>query len=127
MLENITNRYLYPLGRFLLGLYFLLPGLAKVFLFQNNLEVVIEREVPFPVVSLSLVAVAQIFFGFMIMIGKYIQIGSIVLAIITLLINFYIHDFWNMAEDPNQGHETQNFVKNLGILAGLLVLAKKTN
>ena len=102
MLENITNRYLYPLGRFLLGLYFLLPGLAKVFLFQNNLEVVIEREVPFPVVSLSLVAVAQIFFGFMIMIGKYIQIGSIVLAIITLLINFYIHDFLNMTEDPNQ-------------------------
>jgi len=127
MLENITNRYLYPLGRFLLGLYFLLPGLAKVFLFQNNLEVVIEREVPFPVVSLSLVAVAQIFFGFMIMIGKYIQLGSIVLAIITLLINFYIHDFWNMTEDPNQGHETQNFVKNLGILAGLLVLSKKTN
>ena len=24
-------------------------------------------------------------------------------------------------------HETQNFVKNLGILAGLLVLSKKTN
>jgi len=127
MLENITNRYLYPLGRFLLGLYFLLPGLAKVFLFQNNLEVVIEREVPFPIVSLSLIALAQIFFGSMLMVGKYVQLGSIVLGIVTLLINFYIHDFWNMAKDPNQGHETQNFVKNLGILAGLLVLSKRTN
>ena len=81
MLENITDKYLYPLGRFLLGLYFLLPGLAKVFLFQNNLEVVIEREVPFPIVSLSLIALAQIFFGSMLMIGKYVQLGSIVLVL----------------------------------------------
>ena len=54
MTEYISDKYLYPLGRFLLGLYFLLPGLAKVFLFQENLEVVIEREVPFPSFSLSL-------------------------------------------------------------------------
>ena len=51
MTENISNKYLYPLGRFLLGLYFLLPGLAKVFFFQENLAVVVEREVPFPVAS----------------------------------------------------------------------------
>ena len=62
MTEHISDKYLYPLGRFLLGLYFLLPGLAKVFLFQENLEVVIEREVPFPSFSLSLMAVVQIFF-----------------------------------------------------------------
>jgi hypothetical protein len=28
-----------------------------------------------------------------------------------------------MADNPDQAHETQNFVKNLGILAGLLVLS----
>jgi hypothetical protein len=31
-----------------------------------------------------------------------------------------------MADNPDQAHETQNFVKNLGILAGLLVLSKKS-
>ena len=31
-----------------------------------------------------------------------------------------------MSEDPDQGHETQNFVKNLGIMAGLLILSKKS-
>ena len=65
MTENISNKYLYPFGRFLLGLYFLLPGLAKVFLFQENLAVVVEREVPFPVASLALITVVQIFFGTM--------------------------------------------------------------
>ena len=126
-MNNLTaDRYFYIVGRFLLGLYFLLPGLAKVFLFKDNLDVVTLREVPFPAFSLSLVAIAQIFFGTMLMFGKYVHMGALVLAVVTLLINFYIHDFWNMAGDANQAHETQNFVKNLGIFAGLLVLSKRS-
>jgi putative oxidoreductase len=126
--NNVTaDRYFYIVGRFLLGLYFLLPGLSKVFLFQDNLDVVVLREVPFPYLSLSLVAIVQIFFGIMLMLGKYVHTGALVLAAVTLLINFYIHDFWNMAGDANQAHETQNFVKNLGIFAGLLVLSKRSN
>ena len=127
MTEKISAKYLYPFGRFLLGLYFLLPGLTKVFFFQENLDVVIEREVPLPFLSLIIVAIAQIFFGIMLMFGKFVHLGSLVLATVTLLINFYIHDFWNMSDNPDQAHETQNFVKNLGILAGLLVLSKKSN
>ena len=126
-MNSITaDRYFYIVGRFLLGLYFLLPGLTKVFLFQDNLDVVVLREVPFPTFSLLLVAIAQIFFGTMLMFGKYVHKGALVLAVVTLLINFYIHDFWNMAGDTNQAHETQNFVKNLGIFAGLLVLSKRS-
>ena len=124
MIDNITNN-LYSLGRFLLGLYFLLPGLAKVFLFQENIDVVILREVPLPTISLTLVAICQIVFGLCLMLGKYIQLSAIILAVVTLLINLYIHDFWNMSGELNQDHETQNFVKNLAILAGLLVLSKK--
>ena len=127
MTEIISAMYLYPFGRFLLGLYFLLPGLTKVFFFQENLDAVIERAVPLPFLSLIIVAIAQIFFGIMLMFGKFVHLGSLVLAAVTLLINFYIHDFWNMADNPDQAHETQNFVKNLGILAGLLVLSKKSN
>tara|TARA_Y100000746_G_scaffold210298_1_gene200519 strand:+ start:62 stop:427 length:366 start_codon:yes stop_codon:yes gene_type:complete len=117
---------LFSIGRVLIGLYFLLPGIAKVFLFSANLEVVIAKEVPFPVFSLSIVAMAQIIWGSFIIFGRHLKISSIALAITTLLINFYIHDFWNLSGDPNQAHETQNFVKNLGILAGLLILSKES-
>ena len=116
---------LFSVGRILIGTYFLLPGIAKVFLFSANLEVVIAKEVPFPVFSLSIVAMAQIIWGSFIIFGKHLKISSIGLVITTLLINFYIHDFWNLSGDPNQAHETQNFVKNLGILAGLLILSKE--
>ena len=116
---------LFLIGRVLIGIYFLLPGIAKVFLFSANLDVVITKEVPFPVFSLSILAAAQILLGSFIIFGKHLKISSIGLVITTLLINFYIHDFWNLSGDPNQAHETQNFVKNLGILAGLLILSKE--
>ena len=116
---------MFSIGRILIGIYFLLPGIAKVFLFSANLEVVIAKEVPFPTFSLSVVAMAQIIYGSYIIFGKHLRISSIALAITTLLINFYIHDFWNLTGDPSQAHETQNFVKNIGILAGLLILSKE--
>ena len=116
---------LFFIGRVLIGIYFLLPGVAKVFLFSANLDVVIAKEVPFPIFSLSVVAMAQIIYGSYIIFGKHLRISSIALAITTLLINFYIHDFWNLTGDPSQAHETQNFVKNIGILAGLLILSKE--
>jgi putative oxidoreductase len=40
-----------------------------------------------------------------------------------LLINLNLHDFWNIYEGVDAKHETQNFFKNMGIFAGLLLLA----
>jgi putative oxidoreductase len=48
---------------------------------------------------------------------------ALLLAGLTLLINLFMHDFWNVYEGTSQAHETQNFIKNLGIMAGLLVVA----
>ena len=39
------------------------------------------------------------------------------------VINLNLHDFWNIYEGVNAERETQNFFKNLGIFAGLLLLA----
>jgi putative oxidoreductase len=38
-----------------------------------------------------------------------------------------MHDFWNQYPNTDAGHELQNFVKNLGIFAGLLVLSASSN
>ena len=41
----------------------------------------------------------------------------------TIIINLYLHDFWNIYDEVNPERELQNFYKNLGIFAGLLLLA----
>jgi putative oxidoreductase len=33
-----------------------------------------------------------------------------------------MHDFWTLEEGLQRSHETQNFFKNMGIMAGLLIL-----
>jgi putative oxidoreductase len=38
------------------------------------------------------------------------------------VINVSLHDFWNYS-GVEGAHEMQNFIKNLGIFAGLLVLS----
>ena len=59
----------------------------------------------------------------MLILGLCVGQVALKLAALTLIINLGIHVFWNVYEGVSQAHETQNFVKNLAIFAGLLVLS----
>ena len=116
------NNLIFALGRGLLGIYFLLPGLGKIFTYSDNLILLASKGVPFSIISLPLTILIEIGLGLFLIFGKYVQISSILLFILTILINVFIHDFWNLSGDI-QAHEAQNFYKNMGVAAGLLVLA----
>jgi len=115
----------FVVGRSLLGIYFILPGIGKVVDFAGTLAVMTLKGVPFSSVLLPVTIVVQIIGGLILILGKNLKLTSIMLFGLTIIINIYIHDFWTLAGDPSQSHETQNFVKNLAIAAGLLVLATK--
>ena len=118
------DKYIYLTGRILIGLYFLIPGIFKILSFSEYIEIVTINNVPFPALSLILVILCQLIFGSSIVLGRFLKVGSIVLALNVVLFNFYIHDFWNINEIINKNHEIQNFIKNTAIIAGLLVLYK---
>ena len=124
MYENL-DRYIYIIGRTLIGLFFLIPGLVKVLSFSQYVEIVTLNEVPLPTISLIVVILSQLFFGSSIIFGKFVKLGSLVLAINVALFNLYIHDFWNVYDIISQRHEAQNFIKNMAIIAGLLILSKE--
>ena len=123
MSDNI-DKYIYLTGRVIIGLYFLIPGISKVLSFPEYIQIVTINEVPFPAFSLILVILCQLIFGSSIILGRFLKLGSLILAINIILFNFYIHDFWNINDVINQKHEMQNFIKNIAILAGLLILYK---
>ena len=123
MSDNI-DKYIYLTGRVIIGLYFLVPGISKVLSFPEYTQIVTINEVPFPAFSLILVILCQLIFGSSIILGRFLKLGSLILAINIILFNFYIHDFWNINDVINQKHEMQNFIKNTAILAGLLILYK---
>ena len=123
-LKKYDNAYFF-VGRVLLGLYFLVFGALKVPTYFDTLSLMISKGVPLSIVLLPITIIVQVLTGFFLIIGQNLRISSLLLVGLTLLINTFIHDFWNLTGDPSQAHEAQNFIKNLGIVAGLLVLATK--
>jgi len=113
------------IGRSLLGLYFLGPGIAKVFNYSNYVAVMQENEVPLTLVALPIVILVQVIGGLMLILNQNVKFCALLLFATTIVINIYIHDFWTLADGLSKSHETQNFVKNLAICAGLLVLASR--
>ena len=115
------------IGRVILGLYFFVFGFGKVFTYQDVESLMFLKEVPLVALTLPLTIVIQTIFGLLIIFGKYLRLSGLVLFILTFLINYYIHNFWDLAGDPSQAHEMQNFIKNTAIAGGLLILSTKKN
>ena len=113
------------IGRALLGLYFILPGIMKITGYAGTLALMQDKGVPLAAALLPLTIVLQIGLGTMLIIGKHLRVSALLLFGLVLLINIFIHNFWTLQGDPGYAHELQNFIKNLGIAAGLLVLATK--
>ena len=110
-------------GRILLGLYFFLPGISKIPTYAVTTEYMLLHNIPLASILLPITIVFQIGLGVMLIIGYRIKESALILAALTIFINIGMHDFWNDYPNTDAGHETQNFVKNLGIFAGLLVLS----
>jgi putative oxidoreductase len=117
----------FSVGRALLGTYFLIPGIMKIVDYAATLGLMVSRGVPFAQALLPLTIVLQIGLGIMVVMGKNTRISALILFALIILINLFIHNFWAMQGQPGYGHELQNFVKNLAIAAGFLVLAGRGN
>ena len=110
-------------GRALLGLYFLLPGISKIPTYAGTTEYMLLHNIHLASILLPITIVLQVGLGVMLIIGYRIKESALILAALTIFINIGMHDFWNEYPNTDAGHETQNFVKNLAIFAGLLVLS----
>ena len=121
-LKKFDRVYL-VLGRGLLGLYFLIPGVMKIVGYSGTLALMESKGVPLASLLLPLTIVLQVGLGALLLVGKQVRLSALILFGLTILINVFIHNFWALQGDPSYAHEMQNFIKNTAIAAGLLVLA----
>lgn len=110
-------------GRVLLALYFLLPGIGKFVSWDMHVALMESHNMVMVPALLAIAGIAQIGGGICLLFNKQVVICALGFAAMVLLINLNLHDFWNVYEGVDAKHESQNFFKNLGIFAGLLLLA----
>jgi putative oxidoreductase len=116
------DKFSITLGRFLLGLYFFVPGLRK-FTESEKLEAYMQsHDIAFAPELLWFAGAVSVVGGILLMSGRHVKIVAYGFVVYVLLVNFMLHNFWSMSDDM-VAREMQNFVKNLGIMAGLLVVA----
>ena len=123
-LKKLDNLF-FIVGRSLLGLYFIVPGLSKIFNYISTLTLMKMKGVPFSTALLPVTIAIQMLGGIFLVLGKNLRLTALILFGLTIFINIFIHNFWTLHGDPTQAHEIQNFIKNLAIAAGLLILATK--
>ncbi|WP_394392163.1 DoxX family protein [Shewanella woodyi] len=120
--EIALNTALLTSGRVLLALYFLLPGIMKFVSWDMHITLMAKHNMVMIPQLLAIAGVFQISAAIALILNRYTFIVSLMLAGLVLVINVSLHDFWNYG-GVEAAHEMQNFIKNLGIFAGLLVLA----
>lgn len=83
---------------------------------------VASHNVPYPEIAVWVSVLVNIMGALLLFTNRHVRLTALGFVVYILIVNVMLHDFWNF--DGIEGaHELQNFIKNLGILAGLLVLA----
>ena len=111
-----------PAGRIILAVYFVLPGMAKFLQYDFHVGYMASKGMIFIPFFLILSGVIQVGGAAALFVGFQTRIVAFLLAGLTLIISVVMHTFWIMEEGLQRSHATQNFYKNMGIMAGLLIL-----
>ena len=119
----MTKNILLHFGRIFLALYFLIPGMGKFLSWDRSVALMEAHNMKMIPVLLAIAGTVQVIGSISLLLNKHVVICALGFALMTILINFNLHDFWNTYEGVNPDRELQNFYKNLGIFAGLLLLA----
>ena len=123
-MQDTIEKSLATSGRVLLALYFLVFGAQKIFTFDSMSPYMAGHGMVMVSFFLILTIFIQVGGGAALLLGYQTKFVAFILAGLTLGISLVMHDFWTLpAGELQTGHETQNFVKNMGIMAGLLVTA----
>jgi putative oxidoreductase len=108
-------------GRILLGAIFLMSGIAKLTDSSGTIQHMQGAGIPNADLLVWIAGVAEVLGGLSLMTGLLARVGAIGLIAFTALATYYFHAFWKL-EGAERLPQMVNFMKNLAIVGGLLLL-----
>jgi len=109
------------LGRILLAGTFVISGFGKITGFEGTAGYIASKGLPLPQVLTVIAILIEFGGGLAILLGWMTRWAALAMVVFLIVITPVFHGFW--AAPPDQVMEQQiNFMKNLSILGGMLLL-----
>ncbi len=114
--------YLFVIGRILLGGYFIISGLNHFKHLQMFTGYAGSKGVPMAKEMVMLTGAMLVLGGLGILLGIYIELSVLILAVFLIGVTFKMHQFWKITDQMARVGEEVNFKKNLALLGAVLML-----
>ncbi|MBE9044976.1 DoxX family protein [Pleurocapsales cyanobacterium LEGE 10410] len=109
-------KYLPLAARICLCIIFINSGIGKIFGFAGTAEMMAGQGLPIPQVLLIFTIAFQLLGGLSLLFGYKVKLGSLLLILFLIPATLVFH---NPIANPD---ELNNFLKNLGLIGGLLMV-----
>ena len=109
-------------ARVLMALLFVIMGINKVISWGGTVGYFTKLGIPAPEIVLGAVVALEVLGGLALIIGWQVKVAALALAAFTIGASLIGHAFWSLEGAQLVGQLTQ-FLKNLAIVGGLLLLA----
>ena len=110
------------LARIPLMILFVLSGWSKLTGFEGTVGYMTSLGAPAPMLAAAIAVIMELLVGILLILGFYTRPLALLFALFVLGTALIGHPFWNMVEPERSANMTQ-FLKNLSIIGGLLLLA----
>lgn len=125
MIDRMIERYrdaLILLARILLTALFVISGVGKLIDFTGTVSYMTYVGAPMPSVAAAVAVAMELLVGLALLVGFRVRPLALVLLVFVAGTALIGHPFWSMEAAERAMNQTQ-FLKNLSIMGGLLLLA----
>ncbi|WP_449432251.1 DoxX family protein [Pseudomonas putida] len=109
-------------ARILLMVLFVVSGWAKLTGFEGTVGYMTSLGAPAPMLAAAVAVIMEFFVAIVLILGFYTRPLAFVFALFVLGTALLGHPFWSMV-DPERSANMTQFLKNMSIVGGLLLLA----
>src|SRR5579872_3367582 len=111
-----------PAGRILLAFMFILSGFGKITGYAGTAAYMASKGMPMIGILLPLTILTELGGGILLAIGFKARWVALALAGFSILAGLVFHDFWNVTDAAQHMSQQINFLKNLSIAGGMLMV-----
>jgi putative oxidoreductase len=112
---------LYPIGRALVGVLFVVSGIGKIFGFAGVAAWMNSAGIPAAGVLLALTILLEVGAGLALVTGFQARFAALALALFLVPVTLIFHGFWH-ADAAEFQNQLNHFLKNVAILGAMLAI-----